>query len=196
MNALKIAILDLNTLSCIGLKHILQDIMPQVEIISFSTFDDFMQSDTEAYIHYFVSIQIYMEHTAFFLSHQMKTLVMAGESQPIQLTGVRTLNINQKEKELIKEILKIQQRGHSMHPDDSRIPRWDNTHDILSSREVEVLVLLAKGSLNKEIADKLHISLSTVISHRKNIVTKLGIRSVSQLTIYAVMKGYIEADKI
>ena len=49
---------------------------------------------------------------------------------------------------------------------------------------------------NKEIADKLNISLTTVISHRKNITEKLGIKSVSGLAIYAVMHGYVEADRI
>ena len=49
---------------------------------------------------------------------------------------------------------------------------------------------------NKEIADRLCISTTTVISHRKNIMEKLNVRSVSGLTIYAVMNGYIEADRI
>ena len=49
---------------------------------------------------------------------------------------------------------------------------------------------------SKEIAEKLSISLTTVISHRKNITEKLGIKSVAGLTIYAVMNGYIEADSI
>ena len=67
---------------------------------------------------------------------------------------------------------------------------------LLSAREIEVLVLITKGLINKEIADKLNISLTTVITHRKNITEKLGIKSVSGLTIYAVMNGYIEADRI
>ena len=67
---------------------------------------------------------------------------------------------------------------------------------ILSAREIEVLVLVTKGLINKEIAEKLNISLTTVISHRKNITEKLGIKSVAGLTIYAVMNGYIEADSI
>ena len=68
--------------------------------------------------------------------------------------------------------------------------------ELLSAREIEVLVLITKGLINKEIADKLNISLTTVITHRKNITEKLGIKSVSGLTIYAVMNGYIEADRI
>ena len=66
----------------------------------------------------------------------------------------------------------------------------------LSTREIEVLTLIVRGLTNKEIADRLCISTTTVISHRKNIMEKLNVRSVSGLTIYAVMNGYIEADRI
>ena len=66
----------------------------------------------------------------------------------------------------------------------------------LSAREIEVLILITKGFINTEIAEKLNISLTTVISHRKNITEKLGIKSVPGLTIYAVMNGYVEADSI
>ena len=61
----------------------------------------------------------------------------------------------------------------------------------LSDREIEVLKLLAAGMSTKEIAEELHISTNTVISHRKNLSLKTGIRSVSGLTIYAVVKKYI-----
>jgi len=192
----QIAIIDSNTLSCIGMKTILQDIMPQVSVVSFGSFDDFVNNMPSRYIHYFVSLQIYMEHTSFFINQLFKTIVISGDSKPIQLTNVRMLNIHQTEKELIKQILLIQQNGHNKHPDDTRIPRWNDAPKQLTKREIEVLVLIIKGYLNKEIAEELHIGLSTVITHRKNIVEKLKIKSVSKLTIYAVMNGYIEADKI
>ena len=67
---------------------------------------------------------------------------------------------------------------------------------ILTDREIEVLVLIVEGYINKEIADKLHIGLTTVISHRKNIMDKLDARSVSALTIYAVTHGYIDIANI
>ena len=66
--------------------------------------------------------------------------------------------------------------------------------EILSERETDVLKLLAKGMSNKEIADKLNISTNTVISHRKRVTQKTGIKSVSGLTIYAVVQKIIAID--
>lgn len=63
----------------------------------------------------------------------------------------------------------------------------------LTSRETEIAVMLAKGLSNKEVADKIHLSPHTVHTHRKNIMKKLGVRSASELTIYALSIGLIEA---
>lgn len=62
----------------------------------------------------------------------------------------------------------------------------------LSEREIDVLRLLLEGCSNKEVADKLHISTHTVISHRKNITAKTSIKSLAGLTIYALQNGIIE----
>ena len=61
----------------------------------------------------------------------------------------------------------------------------------LSMREIDVLRLVASGLSNKEIADALCISVNTVLTHRKNISAKLGIKSVSGLSLYAMMNGII-----
>ena len=66
----------------------------------------------------------------------------------------------------------------------------------ISQRELDVLRLVALGKINKEIADKLNISLNTVLTHRKNITSKLGIKTVSGLTFYCISNGYISADEI
>lgn len=66
----------------------------------------------------------------------------------------------------------------------------------LSNREVEVLRLVALGYANKEIADNLHISTHTVMSHRKNITEKLGIKSISGLTVYAIINNYIDTTNL
>lgn len=70
------------------------------------------------------------------------------------------------------------------------------TSHSISQRELDVLRLVAQGYLNKEIADKLNISLNTVLSHRKNITAKLGIKTVSGLIFYCISHGYISADEI
>lgn len=62
----------------------------------------------------------------------------------------------------------------------------------LSKREIDVLVAVAKGMMNKEIADQMNISIHTVISHRKNITRKTGIKSVSGLTVYALLNNLID----
>lgn len=64
----------------------------------------------------------------------------------------------------------------------------------LSQRELDVVTLVALGKSNREIAEELFISIHTVISHRKNITSKLGIKSVSGLTIYAVINKLIGTD--
>ncbi len=68
--------------------------------------------------------------------------------------------------------------------------------EALTERETEVLKLLVTGKANKEIADTLYISTHTVISHRKNITKKTGIKSVSGLTIYAVVNHIITIDNL
>ena len=64
----------------------------------------------------------------------------------------------------------------------------------LSDREKEILVSVAQGLTNKEIAEKHFISIHTVISHRKNISRKTGIKTVSGLTIYAVFNNLISMN--
>ena len=66
----------------------------------------------------------------------------------------------------------------------------------LTRREIEVLQLLTKGYSNKEIADQLFVSTHTVISHRKNVSEKTGIKSASGLTMYAILKKIIDVSEI
>jgi DNA-binding CsgD family transcriptional regulator len=66
----------------------------------------------------------------------------------------------------------------------------------LSEREKEVLKLLSMGLSNKQIANKLNISIHTVISHRKNLTQKTGIKSQSGLTIYALSNNIISLENL
>lgn len=66
----------------------------------------------------------------------------------------------------------------------------------LSNREIDVLKEVARGLTNKEIADKLSISMNTVMTHRKNITAKLNIKTVSGLTFYALMNNLITGEEM
>ncbi len=66
----------------------------------------------------------------------------------------------------------------------------------LSKREIEILKLIALGLTNQDIADKLFISKHTVMTHRKKITAKLGIKTISGLTVYALLNNIIEMGEV
>lgn len=84
----------------------------------------------------------------------------------------------------------------STPPDDERPSTPSVAETELSNRETAVLVLVAKGLTNKEIADQLSVSPHTVMSHRKNIVHKTGIKSVAGLTVYAMLHNLIDESTL
>jgi DNA-binding NarL/FixJ family response regulator len=75
-------------------------------------------------------------------------------------------------------------------------PEEEKRHESLTIREKEIIVCVIKGMTNKQIAEKLHLSSHTVISHRRNIATKLQIHSTAGLTIYAIVNKLVELDDI
>ena len=84
--------------------------------------------------------------------------------------------------------------NHLLHTEEEE--EKDNEQETLSQREKEIITCVVKGMTNKAIADKLYLSIHTVITHRRNITEKLGTRSVSALTIYAVTHGIADIESI
>jgi DNA-binding NarL/FixJ family response regulator len=68
----------------------------------------------------------------------------------------------------------------------------EDSYDLLTPREREVLQLIAEGRTNKEVANVLHVSVYTVDAHRGNILQKLNLHGVPELILYAVRKGIIQ----
>jgi two-component system response regulator NreC len=68
---------------------------------------------------------------------------------------------------------------------------FEDSYDLLSTREKEILQLLASGKNNREIAELLFISVATVETHRNNIFQKLNVHNLAELVLYAVRKGLI-----
>ena len=79
---------------------------------------------------------------------------------------------------------------------DENDPKSAGNTENLTDREIDVLTKLVHGLSNKEIAESLNISIHTVITHRKNIASKTGIRSQSGLTIYAISKKIIDLEDV
>ncbi|HUA20467.1 MAG TPA: response regulator transcription factor [Bryobacteraceae bacterium] len=67
----------------------------------------------------------------------------------------------------------------------------EDSYDLLTDREREILQLVAEGKTNKEIANQLNLSMYTVDTHRSHILQKLNLHSVPELILYAVRKGII-----
>ena len=196
MDRPKIAIIDANTLAVLGLKQLLQNVMPIMTVDTYGSFLELEANHPEQYFHYFVAMNVVLEHKAFFLENRKKTIVLTlSRDTNSQLSEFHCLCINVPEPELVRSILAMEQHAHGHGQNLPPMPKALQ-QKILSDREIEVMSLIVQGYINKEIADKLNIGLSTVITHRKNIMDKLGMKSVSALTIYAVMHGYVDINKI
>ena len=192
----KIAIIDPSTLSALGLKSILQNVMPIMTVDTFGSFAELIANEPESYYHYFVAMNVVLENKAFFSEHRRKTIVLTlSLDATSQLSEFHSLCTNVPEQALIRSLLALEQHAHGGGQHLPPMPKALQ-QKILTDREIEVMSLIVQGYINKEIADKLSIGLATVITHSKNIMEKLGMKSVSALTIYAVMHGYVDINKI
>lgn len=190
-----VAIIDACTPAALGMKALLQEVVPIMEADTFGSFAELAANRPEHYYHYFVSLNIMLENRGYFMEHRHKTIVLtpatSAESQP---AGFHSICTSVPERQLAKSLMALEQSAHAHGHNLPPMPQ--RTRCTLSDREVEVMALIVRGLINKEIADRLNIGLATVITHRRNIMEKLGVKSVSALTIYAVMNGYVDIDNI
>ena len=199
-------IIDGNTLSCMALKSMLAEIVPFADIQGFGLFDTFqIKIGNAPVVHYFVTADVLISNSFYFKDHKKKVIALVGNrNDSLTLSGFRSLDITQSEEIIVKTLLRIHESGHphghthvQKHStaDTADIPSYEQSV-VLTHREKEVLGLVVKGFINKEIAEKLHISITTVISHRQNICNKLGSKSIGRLTIYAVLNQIVNAGEL
>lgn len=202
---MQMAIVDSNMLACMGLMHILKKVISVATVKVYHSYEELMEDNPEIFAHFFVSSRIYFEHTQFFRQRAYQTIVLInGENIP-PMPGILTLNISQTEQALITDLLQMHSHGHgkgphTVRPRPSLVAGRQRTVEAegmpegqaLTAREIEVVTLLGKGYINKEIADRLNIGLTTVITHRKNIMSKINAHSLSDVIIYAVMNGHLD----
>lgn len=190
-----LAIIDPNTLSSIALRSILWDVYNNVEVYTYGTMESFIRDSNRHFVHFFVSSDILFKHIDEFETLKNQTTVISvGPDRKFSNAGYNVLDISLPEQELMSKLLRIQlvSRYEVQHGKTSRI----KSSSELSPREKDVLRLMVKGMINKEMAEILGISATTVIFHRNNICDKLGTRSIGKLTIFAVLSGIIDINEI
>jgi DNA-binding CsgD family transcriptional regulator len=130
--------------------------------------------------------------------HQLKIdLLLKGIAINISpLTGQNLINtfrecinLNDSKEEIYDKINALVLSGHTDR-------HFHKQLNYLSEREKTILKLVARGMTNKEIADRLFLSVHTVITHRKNITGKIGIKTISGLTVYAILRNIISLEEL
>ena len=183
-----IAVLTSNILVGAGLRSMLEKMVPQASVELLRTFEAYLEAGPDRYVHCFVAAPVFRAHSAFFRERCHRTIVLTHGSP---CPGMHALDVDTDEEEFVHALVRMQQ--HVRRPEHTLSER-ETAAQPLSERETEVLTLIARGLINKEIADRLGIGLTTVISHRRNIMEKLGIRSVAGLVVYALAAGYADPD--
>ena len=195
----KIAIILPDTLQRVGLRSLLTDYFPQIEISLFSSFNAFLPSEKDFFDCYFTLSDIFVSHMDFFLPKRNKTVCVinrtAATDESVNSPCPHTM-IDENEAKVLRQVLtvnlsqeEIVEQLRAVVEDSSWSVARTQTGKELSEREKDVLRLIVAGMINKEIADKLYISLNTVLTHRKNITSKLGIKTIPGLTFYAITHG-------
>ena len=193
----KIIVIHPNSLCCMAMRTILVDIAPfvgmfrDVEILSYNSLQQMLQDQPEMVIHYFVAAQVLMDNMPYFAPQMRRCIVLTEGDDSSLPEGTRMVDIRRPEHELLKAFLMMHSNAHTSMPHPA-----PQEGELLSQREKDVLALIVKGYINKEIADMLNISTPTVIFHRRNLSEKIGSKSVGRQTIYAVMNGIVTPDEL
>lgn len=177
---LKIGIIGGNVLEQFALTQLISD-MSAVSVQGFCSFSEF-KPHAENFDAFIANAETFSTQLDFFLPRKQKCMLLLSNDD--SLTQVQQHSAISVWDDQTETSLKLKRFIDSL---ESKV---DVSAD-LSSREIEVLRLVAAGKINKEIADALCISTNTVITHRKNISSKLGIKSTSGLSLYALMNGLL-----
>lgn len=185
-----LAVIEPDVLASAGLRTLLGDLFSGAEVLTYSSVEAFIADSNRFFVHFFVRDSALFAHIDEFDTLKDRTFVLsAGRGDAFHTAGFRVLDTTAGEADFVKTLLRYHAAGH---PHGHR----RTGTDLLSDREKEILVLLVQGLINKEIADRLNISVTTVIFHRNNLCAKLGTRSLGRLTICAVLGGLVDIDRI
>lgn len=185
----RVAVILPDLLRRAGMAAVLERYFAPVEVELFADVDEELR-EKGPYDLYFTDCATFTAHVDFFLPRRTQCVILVPEGNAGTADGEtpRVIATGGTLESLLESI------GRVLTPMAANAEGV--TSDELSAREVQVLQLVVSGAINKEIADRLNISLNTVLTHRKNITAKLGIKTISGLTLYALMHGYISTEDI
>jgi len=191
------AIIDRKTLSSLALKDILWEVFNHVEVFTYNSMESFIKDSNRHFVHFFVDSEILFSNTdEFEMLKPITTVLTEGKNPHLENSGFLSLDTTMSEEDIMDSLMNLQNIGHYGTRKDGNVETSEENGRKLSQREKEVLRLMVKGMINKEIAKELSISMNTVIFHRNNICEKLQTRSVGKLTVFAVLSGIVDIKDI
>lgn len=181
MNQFEAYIILDDMIRAIALKYLLNKYF-KAKVVILSRLEPDVIVDKSASSIYIVSPEVVVFNNDYFVTKRQRTVIVSSSV----VNETMTLTPDMDEETIVNVLNNVVE---SLEKDDNK-----SQQATLTQREIEVLRLVALGHINKEIADMLTISFNTVLTHRKNISAKLGIKSASGLGFYAIMNGYISEE--
>ena len=178
-----------NILAGLGLKSVLGDLFPEADVAVFHDFGAYEASQHDRYAHCFTSTEEFVLHREAFRGRERRTILLGRTPVP----GMHAIDPYAGEERLVHALMRLH---CGAHPACRGTAEPASPAPALSARETEVLAHIARGLANKQIAERLGIGVTTVVSHRRNLMEKLGIKSVAGLTLHALRLGCIAPDEL
>ncbi|HAE23732.1 MAG TPA: hypothetical protein DCG33_00180 [Prevotellaceae bacterium] len=199
-----IAIVTEDVFSGLGLKGMLEEFISFAQIDFFQNMDSAMEaSQRNTYYHYFVSYDIWTDNTKLLVPFKRLVFVFGNKEQQKKLApDIHFIASDTSQEDIAKSLLHLHEMAHhhfQHYPQnvtkqlEEEDTRQKNT---LSEREIKIITLIAKGKSSKEIAKALHISASTVYTHRQHIMEKLNAHSAMKVVNFAINQGYIDINNL
>lgn len=182
---IEITIIDNDNVRAFGLKHLVEKYFNLNVTIFCDPNTTSSPTEYNPNTLYIITPDKFLSYLDFFITKRQRTIILSQQKHQNEYC---TINPSDD----ISSIIEKLNEAITSHQEVTT----SNASQNLSAREIDVLKLVAMGYINKEIADKLSISINTVLTHRKNITSKLGIRSVSGLSVYAIMNGLISDNNV
>lgn len=176
-----------------GMSHLLNQ-LPGVRVIreidTFQSLDQYLRNHGTDFL--IISQSLFHQSTALFLSHTSlaeKTILLRTDCAEEEQEDLHaSICFSEGKEEILNKITHLL----DLHTTEA----LSESSRLLTRREETIVRLVSMGLTNRQIADKLFLSTHTVTTHRKNITGKLGIKSVSGLTVYAIVNNIITIDEV